>query len=80
LCEKISDEEWRFCKSMDRAAQLINDHRKGLVPIEVTHVETLKTRMIGIAYKTGPHDKGVMLNQCPWCGASLKWWEASEIR
>jgi hypothetical protein len=33
----------------------------------------LEELVVGAVYKHGRHDKGLMLNFCPWCGASLDW-------
>jgi hypothetical protein len=31
------------------------------------------THLVGVSYKTGVKDKGVMLNFCPFCGEKIDW-------
>ena len=61
-----------WCDSMDtRLADRPNANAKGLTIIRVVGLKTHKTRIIGVAYKRGAADRGLMLNFCPWCGADL---------
>ena len=47
---------------------------KGLITIKQLS-EDKKEKILGVIYKSDKADKGLMLNNCPWCGESLKWWE-----
>ena len=64
----------RECAGMKKALAdvMVNDRKKGLVPVQVYNNATRELYMLGITYKSKATDPGIMLNQCPWCGASLR--------
>ena len=36
------------------------------------------TRFLGVVYKTGAKDRGLLLNVCPWCGGKPGYYERDE--
>ncbi len=53
--------------------------KKGLYAVTVFNLKTGASRLIGVTYRTGrKDDRRLMLNQCPWCGANLQWWEQAK--
>ena len=40
--------------------------------------EGFEPKLIGIKYKTGTKDRGIMLNHCPFCGEKLDWFRNKE--
>lgn len=71
-CDVTGHDEPTFCQAMDgRLATITNAHRKGLTCIHTTHRQTGEVRFLGVAYKQTPHDRGLMLNWCPFCGVDL---------
>ena len=63
-----------FCNGMDSMLNPeTNAHMKGLTTILVAKLETGESRIIGVAYKKSASDKGLMLNNCPWCAAPILW-------
>jgi hypothetical protein len=79
-CQLVQDGA-DFCSPMERALNAeANARQKGLCIVVVTDLQTAKSRVIGVAYKTAANDSGVMLNTCPWCKEPILWdeeWEAS---
>lgn len=50
-----------------------NARQKGLSTVVVTTTGgDWADRCIGVLYRTAPNDRGLMLNNCPWCGTSLE--------
>jgi len=39
---------------------------------------TFEEEFVGVVYKTNAKDKGLMLNVCPWCGGSVRFWKPVE--
>jgi len=52
-----------------------NARRKGLSPLVVTNIRTLDIRVVGVAFKSSPADRGLLLNVCPWCREPILWLE-----
>ena len=63
-----------FCESLSDRLNESNARGKGLSTYETFDMERDVYTMQGVVYKTSQKDKGLMLNHCPWCGESLKWW------
>jgi hypothetical protein len=69
---KCSKDGW--CEAMaSRIEPEDNARRKGLSPVVVTNFRTFETRVVGIAFKSSPADRGLLLNVCPWCKQSILW-------
>lgn len=64
----------RFCETMTRAIDNTNGKGGGLEAFEVVNMRTLKTRLVGIRYRTCKSDRGVLINFCPWCGTDMRPW------
>jgi hypothetical protein len=77
-CELTADGEARWCPAMERYLPPAPNARvKGLVVVQTVNLDEFndgefQQRVLGVAYKRGAQDKGVMLNSCPWCGESLR--------
>ncbi len=69
--KKCSRDRW--CTSLKRLFTEAN--RKGINPVFVMSVSEETGRIAGVAYKKTERDRGLMLNFCPFCGESLKFWE-----
>jgi hypothetical protein len=46
----------------------------GLVTMELFDWRTQDVFIGGVNYKKTAKDRGLVLNTCPWCGNSLRWW------
>ena len=66
------DPKHGFCETMRQRSLPANDNRTGLVAFVTVNLETRKTTLAGINHKLSGRDNGVLLNYCPYCGASLK--------
>ena len=64
-----------FCSGM--GPNITFGERRGLNSVILTNLKTLKKRFAGVRYclTNSKKDVGIMLNFCPWCGASLQFWE-----
>ena len=61
-----------YCPTLfDRVEPEANSYKKGMIQINVTNFKTGKVRVIGVAYKMTSQDKGIMFNNCPFCGENL---------
>jgi hypothetical protein len=67
---KCSQEGW--CRRLRKRLQEANSRKKGLAPLVVSSGDR-DDKIIGVTYKTDPHDRGMMLNVCPWCGEPILW-------
>ncbi|MBH2008327.1 MAG: hypothetical protein I8H71_01370 [Xanthomonadaceae bacterium] len=54
-----------MCGRLAKRASEAN--RKGLIPYWIANINEPGEKFLGVAYSEGPHDKGLMLNVCPWC-------------
>jgi len=72
--------EQGFCPSLRSRLKLPVQEGAGLFIVAVvrkdesseTHIKT-EERIIGAMYRNDTESKGVMLNYCPFCGASIDW-------
>lgn len=72
---RCSKRKRTFCRRLDQMlAPEANVKQKGLSVMVVTKWQTSESRAVGVVYRTGAKDRGLMVNFCPWCGASLAWW------
>lgn len=61
-----------YCPTMfDRVEPEANSHRKGMIQVNVFNMKTGKERVVGVAYKMTPIDKGLFFNFCPFCGENI---------
>lgn len=68
-----------WCLSMERALEPVaNSHKKGFHVVMLMHLPTGKERVIGVAYRKAPKDRGLMLNHCPWCNEKILWEKDTE--
>lgn len=65
-----------FCFVMEKMLEPEDNahHRKGLTRLIILNFDKGTQALWGVSYGRGRSDPGVMLNYCPWCGASLKNW------
>lgn len=70
--------EKSLCSAMSSVVEN-NIRTKGLIRFEVISRKTGKYRLLGVLYKTGSRDRGLMLNTCPWCGCNLQFYDESEV-
>jgi hypothetical protein len=74
-CE-IVDGELTFCDSLeDKLPELANAHKKGLTQITTFKMKSGNYKNIGVCYKKDMHDRGSMINFCPWCGEKIQNWD-----
>ena len=72
----VKDGELTLCTSLDsKLPELANAHNKGFTQVTIFNMRAGTHKNIGVAYKEDMHDRGTMLNYCPWCGKSIKNWE-----
>jgi hypothetical protein len=73
----IKCEDGEHCETMFDMLDHQDDSRRGFSGVTTINLKTGTCRYIGVRYcKSGKgKDRGVMLNFCPFCGASLQWWE-----
>jgi len=67
---KCSQKGW--CRHMRTRLQDANVRKKGLSLLVVSS-DDKDNRVIGVVYKTDAHDRGMMLNVCPWCAEPILW-------
>lgn len=61
-----------YCAALtDRLEADANARRKGLVLMVLTNFTTGSSRVVGVSFKTGAKDGGLLLNFCPFCGARI---------
>lgn len=65
------------CQIMNEMLDVADDNRRGFSGVTTLNIKESVMRYIGVRYcKTAKRsDKGIMLNFCPFCGASIQWWE-----
>jgi len=69
---RLTKTKFTECPLMARNLNdLANGRVKGLVLIRATSVKTLKTRDVGVVYRTTAGDAGHFLHYCPWCGKKI---------
>lgn len=71
----MSEERCTFKSPCPELARQIDDNTRGFDSVTAINMKAGTSRFIGYRYKQRAKDKGVMLNFCPWCGASLQFWE-----
>ncbi len=62
-----------FCSGIKRYLEPSGTRGKGFHILTTMNMTTGDFKTLGISYKANVKDRGVMLNNCPWCGASLEW-------
>lgn len=60
-----------WCRAMDERLQEGNARAKGLAPLVLLNMNTGKSREAGVVYKKSAGDRGLLLNNCPWCGEPI---------
>lgn len=61
-----------FCDALsDRLEDHANATRKGLVLMVAMNITTGGRRVVGVCFKRGAKDGGLMLNICPFCGERI---------
>ncbi len=48
--------------------EILVDSGRGIYKMETINIETHRTKFLGVAYKENRKSKGVMFNNCPFCG------------
>lgn len=62
----------RYCEMMDeRINPEANAKMKGLTQINVTNRITGQITVMGVCFFKNSKDRGLMLNNCPWCGKNV---------
>lgn len=61
-----------FCETLKSKIQPGPTSAKGIVGVQLINMQTLERTRYLVAYQSGPKDRGLVLNYCPWCGGSLK--------
>lgn len=61
-----------LCTALNDRLNDGNARGKGLSGVDLMNLRTMKTSFIGVCYKRSSKDRGLMINFCPWCGASLE--------
>lgn len=59
----------QFCSALGE--RLEDGHKKGINSMAVMNLMTGDECPSLIVYKTSSHDRGLVLNFCPWCGKKL---------
>jgi hypothetical protein len=67
-----------FCKTLNERMDMLGHRGKGIQPLMVMTKSYTSMETRGAMYKTNAKDRGLMLNFCPFCGESLRWWENKE--
>lgn len=61
-----------FCSRLaERLEAEANARRKGLVLVVATNLETGALRTVGVSFKQGAKDPGLLLNVCPFCAERI---------
>lgn len=75
---KCAGPDGPWCPSLDGRLQDVNARTRGLAALELTTFSTGAKRVVGVYYRTGAKDPGLLLNFCPWCGADIQPREAKQ--
>lgn len=68
----LTRERAEWCKVMGTALDIQpNARRRGLAALQLASLDNGGLRTAGVVWKASSTDRGVVLNVCPWCGASL---------
>lgn len=73
------NEETGFCSPLADRLEGVAHKGKGFTQLAVLSGDALKLKIVGVCYKTGGSDKGLMLNFCPFCGSKIDWFRKIEI-
>jgi hypothetical protein len=83
-CRKVGQRFGSYCTGMREALKGQTQEGKGLAEM-VGFVDGVDgARLLGIVYRVKAKTSGLILNVCPWCGETVKWWPevagTSEVR
>ncbi len=71
-CELNKDGFYDWCNGMNKKLHPeANAKVKGLIQVNLFNFTTGKESCLGVVYKSDIHDKGLILNLCPWCGEGI---------
>lgn len=71
-CELKKNGFFDWCTGMKKCLEpMANEGHKGLIQVNLSNLETMKTTCLGVKYKLNAQDKGLLLNICPWCGEKI---------
>ena len=76
-CRKVSRRFAVYCTAMAQMLREQKEDGKGLSEMSAWEGEEGVT-LIGLIYREKYKAQGIMLNLCPWCGESLRWWPDKE--
>lgn len=76
LGDKLTCANGEHCGVMTLMLDSPDENRRGFSGVHIISLRDGEMRYIGVRYcKTSKRaDKGIMLNFCPFCGASIQWW------
>jgi len=59
---------YNWCNGMKKSLEgEANAKRKGFIQVNLFNFKKGTESCLGVAYKKSMHDKGIMLNYCPFC-------------
>lgn len=67
------NQEQGFCKTLCKRVKAPGSGGYGFFEVQVLDLEKRGVKTIGVNYKESAKDRGVMLNNCPYCGEKIDW-------
>ena len=79
---KKCSKEYGFCETLSARVREAGSNSKGFVAMQTLNLSSKvgspQIKTIGVMYKTSKSDRGLMLNECPWCGEKIDWFRDKE--
>ena len=75
MSERLKCTTEHVCNTMKSRLNDPYSRTKGMRAVHTINLDTGKTRLLGVSYHTSASDKGLLLNNCPWCGGQPGYFE-----
>jgi hypothetical protein len=73
-CRRVGRRLAFYCGGMTMALKGQTEEGKGLAEMHSFVDGVPDVQLVGIVYRPKSRAAGVVLNVCPWCSESLRWW------
>jgi hypothetical protein len=73
-CRRLGRRFATYCAGMKEALKWQTEEGKGLSELHGFVEGASDVQLLGVAYRNKARAEGAVLNVCPWCGESLRWW------
>lgn len=73
-CRRLGRRFASYCAGMKEGLKGQTEAGKGLSELHGFVEGASDVQLLGVAYRNKARVPGALLNVCPWCGESLRWW------